>query len=190
MFGFDTVRRALLSRADPFLPSLRSWLSDALIVVLASATGIVAALVMFQALTMNMFQPDQALWIWALLSALGTPLGLVGGSFAYMAWSASPSAARWAGPGVGAALGCVLYALVTWADDPSRGLDDEPWLWVALAGAAAVGPPWLAYCAVLARGRSPRWVALASGPWTTTALLVMLVGLYGISLFLGDSFGR
>ncbi|MCA9492347.1 MAG: hypothetical protein KC621_20580 [Myxococcales bacterium] len=58
--------------------------------------------------------------------------------------------------------------------EPRRSIELRPIPWVALAGAAGVGPPWLAYVAVLARGRSAWPVALATPIWAMAAVALAI----------------
>ncbi|MCB9687896.1 MAG: hypothetical protein H6736_22320 [Alphaproteobacteria bacterium] len=168
----------------PHVQPLRTWLAHALTV--GAGVGLlfpVTLVVTVMALDPNSQPPKKAL----LQLQLAAPLTsmVVAGLTAVPAALTTRLSWRF-GAGPTMALGVLLGglgAIGMWVGmelilEPNRGIELRPLPWIALAGAAGVGPPWVAYMAVLARGRGAWPVTLATPIWAMGAVATAIVFLW------------
>jgi hypothetical protein len=126
-------------------------------------------------------RPGAALVAWAFAAqcVIGTVLAVLVAPvvrfLAERAWAVLPLLAFVLGPVAGAlaAVALLLLTLVAAGEDPS--VSGDGFLALLGFGAVAVGPPWIAYLAVRAAGRSGTGVALASTAWMAVPVGILIV---------------
>lgn len=163
---------------------LRTWIVDALLVGvlvggLLSPTvgGTVSALDPHSSMDLEpMVELELASLVAApvVCAALAVPAALV----TRVAWRVGRPATFLVGPAMGAVAALALFVALQLLMSPYRVVETRAMPWVGLAGAAGVGPPWVAYVAVLARGRSGRGVALATPVWAMGAVALAIFFLW------------
>lgn len=165
-----------MEEAGPHRQPLRTWLAHALAVGAGVGLLFPATLVV----TVMALDPSSPPPAWAIVKLqLAAPLAamvvaglaaLPAAVAARVAWPMGRVPAMSLGPVLGALAGVGLWIGIEVLLEPHRALEWRPIPWIALAGAAGVGPPWVAYLAVLARGRGGWSVALATPFWAMMAI--------------------